>query len=200
MYTGSKVSRERVNSAAPSIFRAHALRQYAERAAEPVFPRSAAPTAFVSRWALFGALVCLACLALSSRVPIYVRGIAIIAASYTDEQGRPAMAIFIPSQESGRLRIGQRVLVRLTPSGPAETGRIATIRPGIMTEQQIRDLVDITASAALTLAGSKAVALAETDPASTIGPAGNVPGCHEALVEVGSRGAITLLSWGQSTQ
>jgi hypothetical protein len=185
-------------STAP-VFRPEALRRYAERAPEPSFPMSVAPRAFLLLWVLLATLVVTGAVALCLPVPVYVGGVAALTVSKMDGQSRPLIAVFMPADQLPRLRIGQRVLIRRTSGGPRETGRIASIYPGILTKQQIENLVDHTASAALTLAGSKAVALAELDPASTIVRAGgNFPGCCEALVEVGSWRVISLLGSGQA--
>lgn len=186
---------------ATSIFRPQAMHRYAERAAEPVFPKSAMPRVFIMLWALLAVLAALASLALCSPVPIYARGVAAFALRDRNGQGRPLIAILMPIEQVARLRVGQRVLIRPALPGATEAARIAFIYPGILTPQQIQDLADNTASAALTEAGSKAVALAELDPASiNVYARGGFPGGREALVEVGSRRVLSLIRWGQSTE
>jgi len=150
-------------------------------------------------WLLLGLLAGAGTLAISYPVPLYAQGIAVLSSAASDTQGTPRFVLIMPVEQRALLRIGQRVLIRQNSAGPVAKGRITSIFPGNLTGSQIEHLIDQTASAGLTLTGSKAVALAELDPASTIVRArGNVPGCCEVLVEAGSRRAIALFRWGRS--
>src|SRR5262249_28285682 len=73
--SGFKADEKHMKSSTTSIFRPQAVRRYAERAAEPVFPKFAMPRAFLPLWVLLVVLAALASLALCSPVPIYVRGV-----------------------------------------------------------------------------------------------------------------------------
>ena len=189
-----------MQSSPKSIFRPQALRRYAERAVDPVFPKSAMPRAFILLWALLGLLGLLASLAFSSSVPIYARGVAAFALPGRQDQARKVVVILVPTNQVGRLQIGQAVLIR-PGLHDVESARITFIYPEILSPQQIQDLADNTASSALTLGGSKVVALAELDPASAnVYARGGFPGGREALVEVGSRRVLTLIRRGQSPE
>jgi len=184
-----------------SIFRPQAMRRYAERAVDPVFPKSAMPRAFMLLWALLGLLGLLASLAFSSSVPIYARGVAAFALPGGQDQARKLVVILVPTDQVARLQIGQRVLIRPGLLHDAPTGRITFIYPETLSQQQIQVLADNTASSALTVSGSKVVALAELDPASAnVYARGGFPGGCEALVEVGSRRVLTLIRWGQAPE
>jgi len=177
------------------------MRRYAERAVDPVFPKSAMPRAFMLLWALLGLLGLLASLAFSSSVPIYARGVAAFALPDRQDPARKFVVILVPTGQAARLQIGQRVLIRPELLRDVETARINLIYPETLSPQQIHDLADNTASSALTVPGSKVVALAELDPASAnIYARGGFPGGREALVEVGSRRVLTLIRWGQSPE
>lgn len=181
------------------LFRPHALNHYAQRATEPVLPKCTAPGGFIGLWLLLAGLVSAGGLALCYPVPLYTRGVAAPIFSKSDRTGGPLIALFIPAETADRLRIGQRVLITVTPAGAPESAHVASVYPGTLTREQIDELVDHTASAAPTLAGLKAVALAELDPTSTTGlTRDNLPHCCEALVEVGSRRVINLFGWGQA--
>ena len=190
-----------MQSSSESIFRPHAVRRYAERASEPVFPKSAMPRAFILLWALLGLLALLVALAFSSSVPFYTRGMAAFALPDGFDQRRKLVVLLVPDGQATRLRTGQRVFIKSSMAGATDTARIISIDPGILTPQQIQDLADNTASGALTVAGSKVVALAELDPASAnVYARGGFPGGREALVEVGSRRVLSLVRWGQSPE
>jgi len=177
------------------------MRRYAERAVDPVFPKSAMPRAFMLLWALLGLLGLLASLAFSSSVPIYARGVAAFALPGGQDQARKLVVILVPTDQVARLQIGQRVLIRPGLLHDAPTGRITFIYPETLSPQQIQVLADNTASSALTVSGSKVVALAELDPASAnVYARGGFPGGCEALVEVGSRRVLTLIRWGQAPE
>jgi hypothetical protein len=191
---------ERVKSSSKSIFRPEAVRRYEQRGAVPVFPKSVIPRAFILLWAALALLAGLALLVFCSPVPIYARGVAALASPDTFGQSSRLLVVLIPDDQASRLRIGQRVLFRTAMPVSTETARIVFIYPGTLTPQQIQALSDNTASCALTMAGSKAVALAELDPASANEYArSGFPGGCEALVEVGSLRVLTLIRW-QSPQ
>jgi hypothetical protein len=184
-----------------SIFRPQALRRYTERSVEPVFPQLAPPRSFAMLWVLLVGLASFGGLALLCTLPVYVRGVATLSTSIRDQQGRAIAAVFVQDDQLCRLRIGQRVLFKAGSSGAAVSARIVSIYPGALAQQLADDTLDQPASAAPTLAGSEAVALAELDPASTLDNARTrFPGRCEATVEVGSRRVISLFSWGQSNQ
>src|SRR5215831_16540137 len=116
--------RKDMQSSPKSIFRPEAMRRYAERAADPVFQKSAMPRAFMLLWALLGLLGLLASLAFSSSVPIYARGVAAFALPDRQDPARKLVVILVPADQAARVQIGQRVLIRPEPLRDVETARI----------------------------------------------------------------------------
>lgn len=113
------------------IFRASALKRYAQAHDKPVLPRFISPPIFFCLWLLVCVLLAGGALVMAVRVPVYAAGSAVIS---TEESGgqRPTgenlqVVAFLPAAALPRLRVGQKLLLRPQGAGPSLSARIVAV-------------------------------------------------------------------------
>ena len=118
-----------------AIFRESAVEAYRRGARRDSVPRLTAWPLVVFAWLSLGALVAIAVVAWSVRVPSYVGGSGVILGP-EDRPGETnrgtAAALFLTPQQSAHVRVGQAVHAQVGSSGMYVQGAIIAIEPGLI--------------------------------------------------------------------
>jgi hypothetical protein len=176
------------------IFRPQALEQYARSREKDILPRSVAPPVFIFFWVLLGLLLVAIVLAWQVQVPVYAA-----ASGFVAQNGQTGalpgsentVVLFVPTNPSPALHIGQAVTLQITLTGETFPGTIMTVGPGIITPDQARQQYALTGDLALVITQpSVAVTL-------SLGPAFPqdvlVGSTFTTQVQIGTRPVISLL-------
>jgi hypothetical protein len=187
----------------PVIFRADALRRYAQGQQQAVLPRFIAPRTFALLWVLMALLLAGMVAAWVAQVPIFASGVATV--NGPDEQsGRAGEAVsvvaYLPPDSLPRLRTGQRMFVEAGGAGQRIEVRVTEVAPELQSPDAARALFapgsgdGRKASAPAVLNGPTAVALGRLEGTPQgLSASLYVGSACRVQVEVGSRKVITYL-------
>jgi len=179
------------------IFRADAIRRYAQSREEPVLPRLVSPHVFMCLWILLGLLVVSGFLAWFAQVPVYASGPAVVVdgSSKTPYSGAHILIVaFVPPENLSRLRVGQTLFLQFDGAGRRIGRSIISVEPEISSAEMAQRRFALGAGAAPAIIRPSAVAIARLEPLSTGLPAAAYVGSvYRAEIEVGARRVISLL-------
>ncbi len=180
-----------------SLFRAEAVRRYAQSREKVVLPRLVAPRTFLCLWLLLGLLVAAGVAAWSTRVPIYASGSAVVVAGARDERANSddvLVVAFISPDNLARLHVGQTLWLRLDPAGELVSRPIIAVDPEITSPMVAQQRFSLSANAALAITQPAAVVIARLgSPPMELPLAAYVGGVYRVEIEVGSRKVLSLL-------
>jgi hypothetical protein len=134
-----------------TVFRARALRYYAQSWERVTLPRFVAPPVFIFLWILLGLLFAATLLAWLGQFPTYASGSGLVLDQglTTSNGGDEAMAaIFLPASPSLTLRTGLPVQVQIGSTGPQLNTKIATVETSVMSPSAIRQRYHLTGALA----------------------------------------------------
>lgn len=116
------------------IFRESAIQAYQRSTAKDIVPRLTSWPAITSLWVLLAALVAIAAVAWSVRVPTYAsaQGVFLRGGAQAGPSGETtAAALFLPPDQSAHIRAGQPVAL-IGSSGPSVAGAVTKVEPGVI--------------------------------------------------------------------
>lgn len=175
-----------------TIYRADALRRYAEGRQQAVLPRFVRPRTFALLWALAALLAAGVGLACVARVPVFASGVAVLVGAQGREGETVEVVAFLPAESLSRLHAGQPMFVEAGGAGPRLRLRVAAVEPEVLSPDAAR--ARFAAAPTTALVGPSAVAVARLEGARAALPARAYGGSVTRVeVEVGSRQVITLL-------
>jgi hypothetical protein len=175
-----------------TIYRADALRQYAQGRQQPILPRFVRPRTFALLWVLAVLLAAGVGLAWVARVPVFASGVAVLVGAQGHEGETIEVVAFLPAESLSRLRAGQPMFVEAGGAGQRLRLRVAAVEPEVLSPDAARARFASTPTGALV--GPSAVAVARFEGARATLPASAYAGSVARVeVEVGSRQVITLL-------
>lgn len=124
-----------------AIFRETALEAYRRRTNRDVVPRLTYWPIIICMWVLLAVLLGTVAGAWSVRVPTYVSASGVILASgeVPRATGGVTAALFVPPDQSDRLRVGQPVHGQVGSSGKYAAGKVAAIESGVIGPDGARD-------------------------------------------------------------
>jgi hypothetical protein len=164
------------------IFRPDAIRRYTQSRNEPVLPRFGRGVSPLLLWSL--AVVFAACglaVVLRAKLPVYVSGPA-ARVPHEAAGDRNLLVVFLPPEQRGRLRAGQRVSLRAEGQAQPFGGSLVAVEPAVARTQAVLERYGLGSCAAPD-AGEAAVALAEAE----VPPGARAEGPYRADVEIGAR-------------
>jgi len=187
-----------VNGTPPSIFRPAAVRHYARSQAETVPPRFVSPRTFLILWILLTLLMVSSLSAWFARVPVYASTLA-ITVRVTGTSDGVDLAVLVPPDLVGRLRVGQSLLLDAggrqgTPASGYPKRRIIALDRTVRSPEALRRRFGLQSTAALTVTRPAAIAFARLGPLPDRTPASRYFGSiYQVDVEVGSTRVLALV-------
>ncbi len=179
------------------IFRADAVRRYAESQEKTVLPRLVSPPVFVCLWTLLGLLMIGAAVSLFAQTPVYVSCPAVVVDwrnRFPSIEGDVAVVAFLPPDGVSRVKGGQKLFAQFDESGERLSQKVAFIDPQIISPDDAHKLFALNPGAAQAITRPSAVAIARLemipDKADAAAYLGSV---LQVDIEVGSRRLISLL-------
>lgn len=142
--------------ASRTIFRESALEAYRRAAGRDVLPRLTTWPVVLCSWLLLAALLAAVVLAWSVRLPSYVAGTGVVVASDQPQRGT-VVALFLPPEQSARVRPGQLVQGQIGEAGPSVRGEVATVEPGLIGPSHARERFHLDSSSELVTEPSSVV-------------------------------------------
>jgi len=135
-----------------SIFRQNAITAYKRGVEKAVVPRLISWPIIVCLWLLLGVLIAAAFLAWYVQIPTYVDGSGILLAR--GDMLRPAYGgmvavVFLPPDESARMRVGLPADVQIGSAGVLVQSTIAKVEPGIISPDAARKRYQLDSAGAL---------------------------------------------------
>lgn len=177
-----------------SLFRAQALRRYAQGQEKTVLPRIVAPPIFFCCWLLLGLLLLATSLAWQVQVPAYALAFGALLQQQPHGQQtteRWEAILFVPAAPEPEVQAGEAITLRTVLSGQQISGTIVRVMPGIMTPAEARQQYALTGDLALVIT-QPSVVLQVALSASL--PTGIVPDSSiSAQVRVGTQSVLSLL-------
>lgn len=176
------------------FFRQEALEHYARSRERDILPRAVAPPVFLFFWMLLGLLLAATLLAWQIQVPTYAA-----ASGFIAQDGQPGIwpadgisaMLFVPTNSSPTLRVGQQITLRVALTGQTLAGTITTVRPGVITPGEARQRYGLTGDLVLVITQPSVVVTLDLGAAL---PHGVFPGNSLiAQVQVGTRSVLSLL-------
>ncbi|HEX6292730.1 MAG TPA: hypothetical protein VFZ66_26335 [Herpetosiphonaceae bacterium] len=175
------------------IFRADAVRRYAERSDQAVLPRLIAPRTFLWLWLLAACLVGSAGAAWLVQVPIYASGRAVVLEAASSGHAVTAV-VLLPPDTLPRLRPGQSVVVTSADRASQPiTGALISIEPTITSPAEIQRRYAWHEGVAHSADRPSAVALARLDLPSDLPAAAYIGSRYRIDTAVGSRRVLSFL-------
>ena len=176
----------------PSLYRAHALQQYAQRQQKTILPRAISPRVFAACWIVLGLLLLTILLAWQVQVPMYATVSGVLRANPASQgaAGGPELLLFVPATPTPQLQVGAALTVQIALTGEQISGTIAHVLPGVLTPDQARAQYSLTGDLALVISQPSVVVEAQVGlplPADAVGDLSLV-----AQVQVGSQSALAL--------
>ncbi len=176
------------------FFRKEALEHYARSRERDILPRSVAPPVFLFFWVLLGLLLAATGLAWQVQVPTYTTASGFIAQAGqpgAQPAGGTQAVLFVPTNLSPTLRVGQSLTLQVALTGQTLAGTITTIGPGVMTPDEARQQYALTGDLALVISQPSVVVTLALGAALPQGVfAGN---SLVAQIQAGTRSAASLL-------
>jgi hypothetical protein len=176
------------------LFRQEALEHYARSREKDILPRSVAPPVFLFFWMLLGLLLAATLLAWQVQVPTYATASGFIARDRqprTRPAGGTQAVLFVPTNPSPTLRVGQSLTLEVALTGQTLAGTITTVKPGVITPEEARQQYALTGDLALMITQPSVVVT--LDLGATL-PQGVFAGNSLiAQVQVGTRSVFSLL-------
>jgi hypothetical protein len=176
------------------LFRKEALEHYARSREKDILPRAVAPPVFLFFWMLLGLLLAATLLAWQVRVPTYAA-----ASGFIAQDGQPGSlpdggiqaALFVPTNSSSTLRVGQLITLQVALTGQPLAGTIATIGTSAITPDEARQQYALTGDLALVITQPSVVITLDLGAALPHGVfAGN---SLIAQVQIGTQSVFSLL-------
>lgn len=123
-----------------TIFRDAALEAYRRRTNRDVVPRVTSWPIIVCLWLLVALLLGAAAVAWSVRVPTYISASGVMLAGGDNPAATGGMnaALFVPAQQSTRLRVGEAVRAQIGSAGGYAAGKIVVIQSGVVSPDEAR--------------------------------------------------------------
>jgi hypothetical protein len=177
----------------PSLFRAQALQQYAQRQGKTILPRAISPRLFVACWIALGVLLLLIILiAWQVQVPLYsgVSGVLRTIPATQRAGGGPEALLFVPATPAPQLQVGAALTIQIVLTGEHITGTIASVLPGVLTPDQARERYALTGDLALVISQPSVVVRVQVGTTLPTDAVGNLS--ISAQVQVGSGSALSL--------
>lgn len=137
------------------IFREHALQQYMQRQEEDVLPQFVSPPVFLFCWLLFVLVLLAGWIAWMTRVPTYVNGTGVVAASdrrVNAQQNEFDALVFIPVSESQRLHNGLHGAVEVGSSGQYVASQVSSIETQTYSPDAVQNRYKLSCSVAQSVA------------------------------------------------
>lgn len=193
------------NDGQRSIFRVEAIRRYAQGADEAVLPQFTSPRTIRLLWVMIGLLLAGGLLLWLMRIPIYASAVAVpMSTEYSSyvipvvstsaANNQKLVAIFLPSSNLSRLRVGQRVFWNFSNTGQRVSRFIVDVQTEVISPDSLRQNFGLRGQAALEFSEPVVVAFVNLEPVPGDLPASAYAGSmYQADVEVGTRRVITLL-------
>jgi hypothetical protein len=176
------------------FFRKEALEHYARSRERDILPRSVAPPVFLFFWILFGLLLAATLLAWQVQVPTYAAASGFIV---QDRQpgARPGGGIqavlFVPTNLSPTLRVGQPITLQVALTGQTLPGTITTVGTDVITPGEARRQYALTGDLVLVITQPSVVVTLDLGVALPQGVfAGN---SLIAQVQIRARSVLSLL-------
>ncbi len=176
------------------FFRKEALEHYARSREKDILPRSVAPPVFIIFWILLGLLLAAAGLAWQVQVPTYAA-----ASGFIAQDGQPSAmsaggtqaVLFVPTNPSPTLHVGQPLTLQLALTGQTLAGTIVLVGTSVLTPDEARQQYALTGDLALVVTQPSVVVTLALGAALPQGVfAGN---SLIAQVQVGTRSLLSLL-------
>jgi hypothetical protein len=172
------------------LFRKEALEHYARSRERDILPRSVAPPVFLFFWILSGLLLAATLLAWQVQVPTYAAASGFIMQG-RQPGGRIQALLFVPTNLSPTLHVGQPITLQVALTGQALPGTITTVGTGVITPGEARQRYALTGDLALVITRPSVVVTLDLGVALPQGVfAGN---SLIARVQIGTRSVLTLL-------
>lgn len=140
-----------------TIFRESAIEAHRRTAGRDVLPRLTSWPVILCAWLLVAALLAAVVLAWSVRVPSYAAGPGVVVGPEDQHGDGSVVALFLPSEQSARVRPGQLVQGRIEGSGPSLRGEVDTIEPALIGPSRARDRFHLVSSSDLVTGPSTVV-------------------------------------------
>ena len=182
------------------IFRADALKNYAQAKDRLVLPKFISPPVFICAWALIVILLAGAILMLRVRTPVYATGSAFTLSEAEgqppQEEGGLRIVALFPAESLPRLEAGQKLILKSDDSGQTLSARVVAAEREASSPDAVRRRFNLNACAKGLDKGSAAVVVfAELKPPRAGGVAayGKEGGTFRAEVEIGSRRVAAFL-------
>jgi hypothetical protein len=179
-----------------SIYRAEAVRRYAQAREKSVLPRFVSPRTVLYLWFLLALLLASGFVAWLSSVPLYASGPAAVVERHHGGDALSddvVLVAFLPPENLSRLSPGQMLFVDLDGRGERVGMPVSAVEPEIMSPDLARQRYGLSSWAGRVITQPAAVSIARLDRP----PAGRhsvtyVGSTYWVDVEVGSRRVISL--------
>jgi hypothetical protein len=127
-----------------ALFREGALEAYRRATGRDVLPRVTSWPVVLCSWLLLAGLLAAALLAWSVRVPSYAAGPGLVLVPAQQRSDRSVVVLFLPPDQSARVRPGQIAQGRIDDSGPSVHGEVTIIERDLVgpTEARARFQLD----------------------------------------------------------
>jgi hypothetical protein len=174
-----------------AIFRETALEAYRRRTGRDVVPRLTYWPIIVCMWVLLAVLLGTLAGAWAVRVPTYVSAPGVILGSgdVSRTSGDVTAALFVPPDQSDRLRVGQPVHGQTGSSGEHAAGKVVAIESSVISPDAARDRYRIDGAADVITQPSRVVTLRLHEaPRSTASSGSRL----DAQIRVGTQPLLAL--------
>lgn len=166
------------------IFRERAIQSYRQGREKDILPRFVSPPVFLFLWIILGLCLVAGWVAWSIRVPIYVDGTGVMAAS------EARVVVFVSAVHQQRLHAGEPVQMQLGTTGPRLRRTVTTVVPTLLSPEEARQDYHLDGTLALLVTEPSVVLVIALDASSALSAyAGSIVSAH---VQVGD---VRLLSF-----
>jgi hypothetical protein len=186
-----------MNNSYRSIFRAEALRRYAQGRERAILPPIVSPRTFIVLWALLGFLISGVMLAWNTRVPMYASGQAFFVrrpAGLAAADDAVVLVALLPPSHQAMLQVGQPLFLDLGLPNQRLRLPIIAIEHPISSPATIQQRFAIPPSAAAAITQPSAVAIARIEPFPTdLAPAAYLGSHYPVDIEIGSQCVLAFV-------
>lgn len=179
------------------IFRAEAIRHYAQGRNQSVLPHFTHPRMVILLWVFAALLISTGLLAWLIRVPVFASGVGVVIDSTSElqEAGEaPQLAVFLPGDDPSKFRVGQRLFWRFDRTGERVSRSIGTLEPQVSSPSTVQRRFKLTGASASAITKPVSVAFVSLEPVPGNLPASAYLGSvYRVDVEIAEMRVISLL-------